>query len=620
MATIPAPMGMSGPARPAGGPSASGPLPVVSIDPLKLLLKYKWILAAAFIGGAVIGGGAHFAWLLTWPYFRSNVLFQTYVQVAELDKLTGYGQVDDAELDKYMQTQTKLMTSAGVLQRVAEDPRLPQEAPKWAKWRMEDGKFNTVEALIDLQDTVSARVVPQTRLIDLSFTYRDKAEAKAIVGLVRDAYQRTIADSTRAANRQQRDALTKTIAEMQSQIEAVQGQRERLMKDVSYTNLNRLSNETSEALRVVNQERVKVGLDIESFTVRLKELEAELQNPAGPSYTDQLRDVVENDTLMLSLANQINDLESGLRGLKLRFTDEHRDVKQYKAMIDAAKSQQESERQRLLRQKFDAEVDSVRKAVSQLQAQDSDLAAKQERYSVRLAELTQAEATIDDMDEQAKRLIQERTVMQSSLQTVNALESLDTNKRILVLQEERLPDEVTFPKLKIMVPAGAIVVFGLVLGVLVLREMVDQRVKGPADVAIIPKGPHRRHRARRARGPGGAGRARDVLHQARAGRDGRELPPGAGRGPQAAGARGAPGASGGGRAARVGLDHGGVEPGAGAGGVGTSGCCSSTRTCGAPRCTRCTSSRKGRAWARCSRARTRSRAWCTRSTPSRACM
>jgi succinoglycan biosynthesis transport protein ExoP len=487
MATIPAPMGMSGPARPAGGPSASGPLPVVSIDPLKLLLKYKWILAAAFIGGAVIGGGAHFAWLLTWPYFRSNVLFQTYVQVAELDKLTGYGQVDDAELDKYMQTQTKLMTSAGVLQRVAEDPRLPQEAPKWAKWRMEDGKFNTVEALIDLQDTVSARVVPQTRLIDLSFTYRDKAEAKAIVGLVRDAYQRTIADSTRAANRQQRDALTKTIAEMQSQIEAVQGQRERLMKDVSYTNLNRLSNETSEALRVVNQERVKVGLDIESFTVRLKELEAELQNPAGPSYTDQLRDVVENDTLMLSLANQINDLESGLRGLKLRFTDEHRDVKQYKAMIDAAKSQQESERQRLLRQKFDAEVDSVRKAVSQLQAQDSDLAAKQERYSVRLAELTQAEATIDDMDEQAKRLIQERTVMQSSLQTVNALESLDTNKRILVLQEERLPDEVTFPKLKIMVPAGAIVVFGLVLGVLVLREMVDQRVKGPADVAIIPK-------------------------------------------------------------------------------------------------------------------------------------
>lgn len=472
--------------RPAG-PSASGPMPVVSIDPMKLLLKYKWILAAAFIGGSVLGAGAHFAWLLTWPFYRANVLFQTYVQVAELDKLTGYGQVDDVELDKFMQTQAKLMTAAGVLQRVAEDPRLPQEAPKWAKWRMEDGKFNTVEALIDLQDTVSARVVPQTRLIDLSFTYRDKSEAKAIVGLVRDAYQRTISDSTRAANREQRDALTKSIAEMQGQIEAVQGQRERLMKEVSYTNLNRLSNETSEALRVVNQERVKVGLDIESYTVQLKELEAELQNPAGPSYTDQLRDAVENDPLMLNLSQLVNQLESDLRGLKLRFTDEHRDVKQLKASIDAAKQQQESERQRLLRQKFDAQVDTVRKIVSQLQAQDSDLAAKQERYATRLADLTQAEKTIDDLDEQAKRLIEERTKLQSAMQKINALESLDINKRILVLQEERLPDEVSFPKLKIMVPAGAITVFGLVLGVLVLREMVDQRVKGPADVAIIPK-------------------------------------------------------------------------------------------------------------------------------------
>jgi capsular exopolysaccharide synthesis family protein len=55
-----------------------------------------------------------------------------------------------------------------------------------------------------------------------------------------------------------------------------------------------------------------------------------------------------------------------------------------------------------------------------------------------------------------------------------------------VIQPARIPTQMSFPKIYIMVPAGIVLVVGLVTGLAFLLEMIDQRVKSPADIASLP--------------------------------------------------------------------------------------------------------------------------------------
>jgi len=48
------------------------------------------------------------------------------------------------------------------------------------------------------------------------------------------------------------------------------------------------------------------------------------------------------------------------------------------------------------------------------------------------------------------------------------------------------PREPSFPKPEIMVPLGMLLTIGLTLGVVFLRELMDQRVKSASDVSVIP--------------------------------------------------------------------------------------------------------------------------------------
>lgn len=480
------------PVRPAPAASAGGhgaPVPVATIDPIKLALKYQWWLMGALFGGLMMGAVLHFAIGAVYPFWQAKVTYQCYIAESDISKLSGSQTIDEATLDRFMQTQAKLITSDVVLRRVAEDPRLVTEAPRWSKYYMErDGSFNTSEALLDLQDEVSARALANTQLIEVSMVYRDKRDVTAIIRLVREAFSVVVRDRTDSTAREQRDAIIKSIADYTDKIRELQTRRERIIQEnkVDIVQKQQMP-EVAEKLRQINQELVRLRLDLEAYTLRLKVLESEQQKPGGIEYAAQLRDEVEAEPLVLNLKQLINQLESDLKALRIRFTDEHRAVKEVERQLEGYKQRIQAERETLLRQRFDAQVDSVRKFVDQLRAQELDLTTRYEDGKQQMTQLNRIQAQLDDIEEQVRQLITSRSEMEKSLAQIIAVTGLEQNKRVVVAIPEREPTEPLFPKIKVMVPAGGIIAFGLMLGILVLRELVDQRVKGPSDVAIIPK-------------------------------------------------------------------------------------------------------------------------------------
>ena len=49
------------------------------------------------------------------------------------------------------------------------------------------------------------------------------------------------------------------------------------------------------------------------------------------------------------------------------------------------------------------------------------------------------------------------------------------------------PDQKSFPKWFIMIPAVWFVIMGLTSGLILIKELAEQRVRGPADVALVPR-------------------------------------------------------------------------------------------------------------------------------------
>lgn len=461
--------------------------PVASIDPIKLLTKYRWVLVGATVGGLLFGLLMHLLLLKVYPVWRAQAIFQCFQGQASIGRPLGSDPIDDVALDRFMQTQSRLMTSSVVLQRVSEDTRLREEAPVWSGQFVKNGVFNSAEAFLELQDKLSARVIPQTSFIEMGMSYQNPKDVTAIVRLCKENYMATIKKQVGDANRAQIDALGKSIASMESSQRDLQTRRERLMLDNRVDTLNRQVPEATQTLQGVNNELTRLGMEKKNYGTQRDQMEEDLKNPGGVKYSDSIRDDVEKDPLVAGVRQTVNSMESEKRSLLQRYTTEHRQVKEIDTALKGYQQNLVVMREKLLQQSFDAQLDRLRKFMNQLDAQEAELSSKREDLTKRLTELTRIQSSIEDLDSQVKQLIDTRNRTDADYRSLIALETLQTNQRVAIAVDERTPDELSFPKLQVMLPAGLILVVAGVVGSLVLREIVDQRIKSPADVNLIPK-------------------------------------------------------------------------------------------------------------------------------------
>ncbi len=475
------------PASPSRPMSPSAPAQVSTIDPVKMFRKYKWVLAISAVMGIVLGVVVHFAWMNIYPLYNARVIFQVFAVQSDPTAPEGAGQVDDVAFERFMMTQRSIMTSDLVLQKVAEDRRLQNEAPTWAAGFLENGVLNTTEAQAELKDMVSARVLPQTRFIEMSIGWKNRQDVTALVKLWRETYETELRRQVQESSASQRDAVLRSVDDMTKQINEAQARRGKLLTDKKIDVINKQSIDTQQNLSVINQQLVNVMLDLEALKTRLASYEAELNNPAGIQFGEALRDEIETLPEIQSIKQVITTLNSERQAMMRKYTEQHRQVKEIDVQLDGYKQSLETKRAELLDQRFRAMVDSTRQGVNQLEAQQLELKDRQSINSQRLQELTQVQSQLDDIDRAIQLAIENKSKLDLRLQELNALQSLDSFMRVLVFQRETIPTEVAFPKLKIMLPVGLVLSLLLVSGFLVGKELLDTRIKGPSDVAMIPR-------------------------------------------------------------------------------------------------------------------------------------
>jgi capsular polysaccharide biosynthesis protein len=95
-------------------------------------------------------------------------------------------------------------------------------------------------------------------------------------------------------------------------------------------------------------------------------------------------------------------------------------------------------------------------------------------------------ADMRGFEDQIAVLQDQRREVGKTIQDVNLALARDERNRVEIVQRALKPREITFPQFKVMIPATAVLVAGLYVLILFVREFLDQRVKYPSDLMSVP--------------------------------------------------------------------------------------------------------------------------------------
>lgn len=469
-------------------PASGGP--AFALDPIKLLNKYKWLLGGAAIVGFSLGLAAHFALAIFYPTYRASALFNCLPPVTRIGG-DDVNIVSETEMLRFMQTQAKMMTSDAVLNAVVEDPALKRDAPKWTK-RFEEPNgvdINRIKALEELKDSIRAGVVSQTSLIELSASYTDRFDASALVTLVRTKYMLLLQDQGRTAREERTRSIRDQLTRIDAEISTLTQRRENLIRTESVAAVDERSDSARVELGQVTEELIRYQQQLDTSRKSRDQMEAELSRPGGvTAFGDDMVAEIGRDPRVLDLQSERHRYENLLQSmLNQQYGEEHRAVRDVRSRILAVEQNMNDLRQRLLRERFDGMLEATRKQIQQFEAVESSLVEKRARLQQRLNDMTRVQSQLADIGESIKAQMDQKAKAAEELQRLISLSDLAQANRVMLAQAERPPTVWSFPRLEIMLPAGFMLVVGLVGGVVVLRELIDQRVKGPSDITLMPR-------------------------------------------------------------------------------------------------------------------------------------
>lgn len=467
----------------AGGTGSSAAL--ASLDPVRLLKRYyPWLIAAAFVGG-VLGVGAHFVLARVYPTYSSKATFECRPPTYSPQEAANTSMSSD-EMQRFIMTQSKIMTSTSVLEPAVKNPDL--EKSKWAQQFYRNGAFQPQDAARDLSKSLAARPLAQTSLVELGLSWRDPDATRVVVDAVASAYLDEFRKSNSLDTAGRRDALGRQIRNLETQISDRSRERERKMAEIGLTDLREGQDMEEARARDLNASMVQLARDKSTTESLLAKYTDLITTTITVPLPDDIMEDAKRDPVIGMLDSQIANLEADEQTLlQTGVGSEHFTMVNTRQRISATRQLRDEKVQSIARKLFDAQLERLRTSKSSIEAQLQEVSGQLEVVTKRKEDLTRTRVALEQMDNEIERWTLERADLVKARNQLETLGSYDVYARVRQIQAAQRPTEMSFPKISILVPLGVVLLTGLVGGVLVLREVLDQRVKGPADIAVLPR-------------------------------------------------------------------------------------------------------------------------------------
>ncbi len=479
--------------RPTGArPKTSAvPGPARTLDPFRILRRHLLLILSSVFAGVVLGFVAYVLFYFLLPLYSSVVVFEIRGALDEgFDPTVGDIERQDL-VTRLATTEMYLLVSRPVLEAAVKKPDVRQ-----TKWYIENfagdldvGELDEVgEAVDELEDDLRARLVAGSNLFTLKWSNGNASDVPEVLSAVAEAYiARRQADDRVAYNvnlevfQSQLGTITRNLDDLSQEIEAFI--REKGITDIDHSRSSQLAIAQEGLTGQIGGTQSSLGYAENLYL----QISAKLEGTVSP--TEEDRRAAELDPMVRPHEAAMLTTKTVLYGLREQYLDpDHPMILRGEARLRATEAEYENKVQEIMTDNLQAALKQYGSQIESLRNMLDDLAEEFEQNDALLRSLSADMSHYREMVYQRELLQGQRDKTLVAINEVKLVQMRDDARRVRVAQNAQLPREKSFPKIQLVVPLTALLVVGLVIGLIFLREITDQRVKSAADIEVLPSG------------------------------------------------------------------------------------------------------------------------------------
>ncbi|HCD29391.1 MAG TPA: hypothetical protein DEQ73_02170 [Phycisphaerales bacterium] len=457
----------------------------VSVDPIRILRKHLLLLIFSCFIGVGVGGISFVALSIFLPKYRSEALFEIRSGLQDATEIGAAKELDDDDIQRRANTEISRLMDRDVLKAAVRTRAVQRSNWFTSRYVDEDGP-RIEEAVDELEEDLGRSAVSKTALFRISFATASREDSQAIVAAISEAYlESTLSlEENRAKSI---DRLFNTeFADTRRQISDITDELEDFITANGVSSLE--DPRYSPDLIAAQQLTERIYTNRQTFQSLQTQVGQSQQKLDGTlSYDeDDLRTAETDPSVLLHLQN-VEASKRDLSFLRLQYLDSSSPIIQRAAQrLQSAEAALESRREEVVLRNLRADIRLSMRVMEQTQAVMQSL---QDEYSEKVQSLQSQAADLSRIDNIKNRrdyLERKRDGEDQLVRDLKLFRSRDDARLVSLSRTATLPREMAFPKPELVIPAGFLLVTGLVVGVVFLREFTDQRIKGVQDLSLVP--------------------------------------------------------------------------------------------------------------------------------------
>ncbi|HAW95256.1 MAG TPA: hypothetical protein DCX60_03175 [Phycisphaerales bacterium] len=455
-----------------------------SIDPIRLLRQNFWVLVSTFFVSIVVGLGVFFVLGMFMPRYQGRVVFELNSELSTADDVVSSDSRNADTVTRLAKTEMSRIMSPSVMTGALQNRDL--RSTEWASQFFVDGAFNMTDALVELEDTLGVSHPRDTNTFQAVWSGSTKSDVPVVLKAVTDSYVsalNTIEDDRFQGNLKM---FTNERDDLDSEISMIETARQNFVRENNITSLNEAVNERNKRSESLNEEITETRTSAKLVSSRINQLEAKLAGQLDPS-NDEIRFAEQEPSLRI-LKQGIQDIRIALGTQRSRLSDSHPAVTRLQRRLESAEEEYAVSLNEIIQRNLNADY---KEAMDQQTSYEGLLKSLEDDYievTQSLRDYASALGELTSLERRLENTMAERDDLNRTIADLNQLRVRADASKVRVMQQPKLPNERSFPKIETIVPATVIVMVGFVAGLIFLFAVLDNRLRSPSDFASIPNG------------------------------------------------------------------------------------------------------------------------------------
>lgn len=464
-----------GPQGALGMPAGMEEAPVVGFgDAVRILKQRKLTIVITFVLFYLLVVGSTFAIRKWVPAFPSEGILELQ---PPRESLEIEPELVTPEIMKQMlQTEARKLKQLSLIMDVLQQPEIKQT--EFYKWY----GGNVMKCAFELQRMLVSAPIPETNLIRVSLSCRDKREAKLIVQTVISRYLLRYQTGSKGELQMRVEGLRDSMAAAQ---QALTDKRAEIRRFRETSEIPAMEAENS----TTGQQILRLFEQVSQYEVLATSLQGYLDSlegiPLGQlPITPEMRIIIESDPILRYYRVTVESLDVGIESLLSLLGPSHRQVKQLRIQRQGWFEKEIAKREELINDIRERQIESTRQdlinarnVILHIRGQLQELQAKQRMLDRNLQTFQQhtddEQLIIKRIEELQKALAGAETAM------------LDKSReqRLSLVQPAEEAIKPSRPDMLLYLGGGFVLSLAAAIGLAFLREFTDKAIRTPIDVA-----------------------------------------------------------------------------------------------------------------------------------------